>query len=91
MTKMHCGFESLLSKYLENVKYIFGLQQMGMLIFSADKRKERENTDFSVSWKFLNFLKQNKKNKNRSKKRLVFKSRKISNLRMMVDGSSLEK
>lgn len=49
MTKMHHGFKRLLSKYLENVKDMFRLQKLATLIFSADKRKELENTDFSIS------------------------------------------
>lgn len=40
----------LLSKYLENVKDIFRLQKMIMLIFSVDKGRQLENTDFSISF-----------------------------------------
>lgn len=74
MTKMHHGFKRLLSKYLENVKDMFRLQKLAMLIFSADKRKELENTDFSISWKSLNFLKQ-KKWKTDLKKRVFLKEK----------------
>lgn len=40
----------MLSKYLENVKDIFRLQKMIMLIFSVDKGRQLENTDFSISF-----------------------------------------